>query len=86
MTAMKPKSKVVKTYAEWKAEKEKANATASNAMHESVNEPVIKYTNDGFKKYTREELTRIFEAVGYNVAVDGFENICESLRYREIKE
>ena len=82
----KPKSKVTKTFQQWKAEKEKnAAINASNkAENKAVKESVVQYTNDNTKFYTKTQLAMIFETIGYDLNRDDFDLIAESLGYKQI--
>lgn len=82
----KPKSKVTKTFQQWKAEKEKnAAINASNkAENKAVKESVVQYTNDNTKFYTKTQLAIIFETIGYDLNRDDFDLIAESLGYKQI--
>ena len=59
----KPKSKVTKTFQQWKAEKEKNAAinAFNKAENKAVKESVVQYTNDNTKFYTKTQLAMILK-------------------------
>lgn len=71
--------KQIKTYAEWKKEQE----SAAEKVEEQ--KPIVEmYTNGGGKEYTKSELVRLFENIGYDFRSDSFESVAAQFNYKKV--